>query len=217
MESTYRSAGRAAIASGVIGIIAFAFLITAVTTRTSVVVSQKGYFLFKAHDVGGIFQYLLIIPAAFALYQLSHKAPPGLSRSTLRLGVGAASCTALFLALGIFKILSDGLYSFPQGIFGIWLIIVNGRLSGKLSKGLRWFGLIVGLGLAILGTVEPGYAIFVDPVILQIPAVVPTTYPGTYANFLIHKIIWIGTFMGVIPLPIWSIMLGRRLFQKKIY
>ena len=221
-SSPYRSAGRAAIASGVVGIIGQAFLITAVTTRTEVALSLNNptYLMFKAHDVSVSIQFIFIIPVAFALYRLSQLQPPGISKLTLRIGVGAAFFTALFLILGVFLIVSDGLYSVPQGIFGVWMIVVCQRMQKVLSKGLSWFGRIVGLGLVITGMFFPLYAIFVSSTVLQIPAVDPAdpaNYPDrvTWINQNLHYLLDAGSIMGVLTLPLWTILIGRKLLRKK--
>jgi hypothetical protein len=39
-----------------------------------------------------------------------------------------------------------------------------------LPTWLRWFGTVVGLGLAIVGTFSIGYSLFVSTLILKIPA-----------------------------------------------
>ena len=122
--SPYRPAGWAAIASGAIGVIAYGCLMTAVTTRTTKIPSHVIYLLFNAHDAGLILQFILLIPVVFALYKLSQQDHPGMSKSVLWLGIGALSFTAFLLPLGIFNITSNGLYTFPQGIFGVWLIII---------------------------------------------------------------------------------------------
>ena len=166
--SPYRSAGRAAIASGIIGILAYGFLVGYLVVRTQDM--ETGMVIVRIHDVGVIFQFLLMISVAVALYKLSQQQYPGMTRLTLYFGIGAISFTALFLLLGFPKILADVLYMFPQGVFGLWLMVVCWRMSGILSGGLRWFGMVVGLGLVLVGTFPLGYAIFVDKIILQIPA-----------------------------------------------
>lgn len=218
----YRSAGQTAIASGIVGIIGYAFLITAVTTRTEVALSlyNPTYLMFKAHDVLVILQFIFIIPATFALYRFSQLQPPAISMLTLRLGTGAAFFTALFLVLGIFLIISDGLYSVPQGAFGVWMIIVCLRLQKVLSKGLRWFGMLVGLGLIITGLFFPLYAIFVSSTVLKIPAVDPSdpaNFPDhfTWINQHLHYLLDVGSVMGMLTLPFWSILIGRKLLREK--
>jgi hypothetical protein len=213
-ESPYRSVGWAAIASGIIGILAAACLIKAVTTRTSIVLSNSVNLLFRAHDVGIILQYLLMIPVAFALQRLSRQRPPGMGRAMLATAVGALSFVILILLLVFPKIVPDDYYPVPQGVFGVWLILVNWRMRGIFSPGLRWFGMVVGLGLTLVGIFPLGYAIFVSPVIFHIPPIQPIDH-DTLANYILHWIIYVGSFMGVFPLPFWTLLLGRRLLREK--
>ncbi len=215
---SYRTAGWASIGSGTIGFMAYGFLFTAVTSRTDWVISNYVYLMFRAHDIGVIIQFLLLIPVVFGLFKLSQAKPQGMSRSTLKVGVGALLFTAVFLLFGIVKIFYDVLYMVPQGVFGVWLMVANWRLSGVLRNGLRWFGIVVGSGLLIVATYVPGYAIFVDPVILRIPVVDLANYPEPpmdLANTILHQMIWIGTIMGVVTLPIWTILLGTRLLREQ--
>ena len=220
--SPYRSAWRAAIASGAIGILGYAILNIAVTTRTDNALAPNSptYIMFKAHDVLVILQFILLIPVAFALYRLSQLQLSGISKLTLRIGVGAAFFTALFLLLGMFLIVSDGLYTVPQGLFGVWIILVTQNMKNVLSKGLRWFGTIVGLGLIITGMFFPLYAIFVSTNILKIPAVDPadpTNFPDhfTWINQHLHYLLYVGSIMGILTLPVWTILIGRKLLRKK--
>ena len=220
--SPYRSAWRAAIASGAIGILGYAILNIAVTTRTdnALALNSLTYIMFKAHDVLVILQFILLIPVAFALYRLSQLQLSGISKLTLRIGVGAAFFTALFLLLGMFLIVSDGLYTVPQGLFGVWIILVSQNMKNVLSKGLRWFGTIVGLGLIITGMFFPLYAIFVSTNILKIPAVDPadpTNFPDhfTWINQHLHYLLYVGSIMGMLTLPVWTILIGRKLLRKK--
>ena len=217
--TAFRSAGRSAIISGIIGLMAYGFLLTAVLTRTSWVPSDFVYIMFRAHDAAVIFQLLFMIPVLSGLQKLSQNYSAGLRQTTLRVGIGALLCTALFLLLGMIKIFSDGHYTVPLGVFGGWMMVVNWRLMGTVSRALCWFGMIVGLGLVIFGSFFPGYAIFVDPVILRIPPVDLASYPEPpmdFANTLLHQVIWIGGLMGVAPLPVWTLLVGRRLLLEKL-
>ncbi|TAL47176.1 MAG: hypothetical protein EPN92_05160 [Chitinophagaceae bacterium] len=216
---SYRTAGWAAIASGTLGILAYAALMTAVMTRTTMALTGQVFFLFRTHDVIVILQFLLMIPALVALHKLSHKQLQGMSRATLATGIVALSLTALFLIFIFPWIMSDEYYMIPQAMFGVWLIVVNWQLSGVLSRGIRWFGMVVGVGLLLVGIFEVGYAIFVNPIGLRIPAVpieeleIPVE---TTANIILHNILVIGSFMGVLTLPIWTIILGRKLLRVKV-
>jgi len=215
--TSYRSAGRAAMISGILGLMAYGFLLAAVLTRDAWVVSDFVYIMFKAHDVAVILQFLFMIPVLYGIQKLSQKQAGGMSRTSLHIGTGALLFTALFLLLGIVKIFSDGHYLLPVMVLGVWLMIANGRLMGLLPRALCWFGMIIGLGLVAFGSFFPAYAIFVDVVILRIPPVDMATYPEppmNFANMFIHKIIWIGSIVGVAPLPVWTMLVGRYLLRE---
>jgi hypothetical protein len=213
--SSYRSAGWAAIASGVIGVVAFGLLITGVTTRSTWIIPRQVKLLFEGHDIGAVLQYILLIPVALGLQKLSFKSPPGINRATLATGVGAICFIALLLLLGVGKVVNDMFYMVPQGIFGAWLIVINWHLIGLLPRWLIWFGMVVGLGLVLVGTVFPGLAIFVYPTMLKIPAVPQENYvfQNTQINYVLHRILDIGTFIGVVTLPFWTILTGFQLFK----
>ena len=214
----YRTAGWAAIASGTLGILAHAALLAAVFSRTSWEVSGQVLHLFSLHNGIAILQFLLMIAAVISLYRLSNNESTGMSQATLITGVLTLSITALFLLFIFPKVMSDSYYMIPQAMFGIWLVIVNWQLSGILPRGLRWFGMIVGVGLLLVGLSVIGYAIFVDSIGLHIPAVDQnkTEDPGaTTANIIVHNILFIGSFMGVLTLPFWTILLGRKLIRER--
>ncbi|MEP6750178.1 MAG: hypothetical protein ABJB86_20735 [Bacteroidota bacterium] len=215
---SFRKAGWAAIASAAIGILSFVALITGVSTRNSLIISRQGISLFRVHDAGVILQLLLFLPAVFALYDLLKQKSPGVSKSIRNTGVAAITCTVLFLLMIFPNILADILYMFPQGIFGFWLIIINCKLKGMLPAGLRWFGVIVGTGLVMVGIFPPAYAIFVDAILIYIPAAPPGVIENipvnTPANIFLHQTLWIGSLMGVLTLPAWTILLGVNLLRK---
>jgi hypothetical protein len=217
MNSSYRFAGRAAIASGVLGIVAYIFLIGFIFIRNQD--TQNGVLPIRVHDSCVIFQFLFLIPVVIALFKLIQERSLSVSQAMFHIGVGALCFTALFLLLIFPKILADTLYMFPQGIFGIWLIIACWRLQRIIPQWLRWFGIIVGFGLALVGLFPVGYAIFVDNVILHIPApsdeVMNKIPAESTANIIIHQFLYIGSFIGVLTLPIWTIFIGVTLLRKK--
>lgn len=216
MNISYRSAGRAGIASGVIGIVAYVFLIGYLAIRNQD--AQNGVVPLRVHDSCVILQFLFLIPVVFAFFKLIQEHSPNKSRAMLNVGVGAICFTVLFLLLILPKILADTLYMFPQGIFGAWLIIACWRMKRLIPQWLRWFGIIVGFGLTLVGIFPVGYAIFVDSVILHIPApsdeVIEKIPADTPPNIFLHQLIWIGSFMGVLTLPIWTILAGVNFLRK---
>jgi hypothetical protein len=212
-----RRPGWAAIASGVIGIAAFALLITAVTTRVTWIPSERFWLLFGTHDVGVAFQFLLLIPALFGLRALSHQSPPGLGKAAFATGKWTLIFVALLVILGMGdKIISDGFYMLPQGIFGAWLMMANWRLSGSLPRWLRWFGMIVGLGLALVGTCFVGLC-FVYPTQLYIPQPPMESFKEVYsvANTFWHQLLHFASYVGVATLPLWTLLAGFQLLKER--
>jgi hypothetical protein len=213
--SPYRSAGWFAIVSGAVGIVAIGFLILYLTTRAGS--AEIGFRMLSYHHANLAVQFLLMIPVLSALRNLLQQRSKGMSRGFFNLGVGAIFLTIVCLMLGIIRIFNDGLFTFPQGVFGVWLIIVSWRLKGVFSKGLGWYGMIVGFGLMLVGTFEPLFAIFVDPILLRIPPVPPEqlNIKITPADMVIHYIFFTGSLLGVLMLPFWTILMGVRLFREK--
>ncbi len=199
-DLSYRTAGWFAIASGAIGIIAYIFSRGALLSRAS-------------HEVGVIVQFILLVPVVFAVFKLLRQRNPSLSGTTLYVGIGALFFIVLMVLLTFPKILVDDLYAIPQGVFGLWLIYVNWRMTS--TPLLKWLGMVAGLGLALVATFPVGYSILVDPeYIFHIPAIEATPH-DTPANRLLHKIIWLGSLMYELPLPVWTMLFGIRLLREK--
>jgi hypothetical protein len=218
--SPYRYAGWSAVGSGIIGFIAFGFLAAFLNLHLAEHL-RDGIFI-RSHDACVILQFLLLIPVVLGLYKLSFQGTGGMSHAMLFTGVGVLSFTVLFLLLIFPNILNDTLYMFPQGVFGVWLIIVSWRMQGILARGLRWFGMIVGFGLALVGSFPSGMAIFVPWYTIGAPPAIPMENPAVsagvhLADIVFHQFLWIGTIVGVITLPVYSILVGRRLLREKSF
>jgi hypothetical protein len=215
-ETSDPTAGWMATGSGAFGVAAVGFLITHLVLRSTN--NDHAMLMARLHDVGVILQVLLMIPVVLALYKCSHQQSKSMSRYMLIVGIGALSFTALFLLLGLLKAMADVLYMFPQGIFGAWLVAFCVRSKGMLSRGHKWFGIIVGFGLALVGTFPLGYAIFVDTIILNIPAAAQKDVEKVlinYANMVVHQILFIGSLMGVLTFPFWTLLIARRLLRMR--
>ena len=208
----YRAAGLAAVASGGFGVLAFALLIGAVTTRSTQALSPPVSFMFRAHDIGAVLQLLCLLPLVKLLSTDRQQ-----HSKALVLGIGATWLTAIFLVLALLHVLADTLYMLPQGMLGLWLVVVSRARQALLSRSLRWFATAVGAGLILVGLFPVGYVLFVDPVILAVPAVDPANYPlhDTRANQMLHVMLDIGTLAGVVALPIWTIAAGAGLLRSR--
>ena len=209
-----RLAGWSAVSSGVIGFIAYRFLIAYLNQRS--VSPEDGDRMLRCHDGGVILQFLLLIPVVIGLQRFSMQRHPGLGRVIVVMGVGALCFVIILLLLVVPKIVWDVLYMFPQGLFGVWLMVVNGRMSGLLPRWLIGLGLVVGLGLMLVGTFPLGYGLLVDPTALRIPAVAPEelAFVSSPANTVLHQILFIGSYLGVAALPFWSVLIGWRLLRR---
>jgi hypothetical protein len=209
-ESTYRSTGWSAIASGVVGIVSFVCLIAYLTTQVdqfiqSGVMPPAGRILLTTNYVGVLVQALLMVPVAFAVSTLMRDKTPTASRIFLVVGIVALLGVALARLLLLFSpAVSDILFMGPMGFVGVWLIAVNWLSAGVISRVLRITGMIAGLGLTILGAsffFLGGLAVLTDG-------------PFAYANNVnFHTGIRIGGVPGSILYPIWAILFGRRLLR----
>jgi hypothetical protein len=212
-----RRAGWAAIASGIIGITACALIWDILFTRVSWIPSDRIWMLFATFDIAVGLQFLFLIPAVFGLRTLSRQSPPGLGKAAFATGKWALIFVVLLVWLGIGdKIVSNGLFMIPQGIFGIWLIVVIWRLSRSLPRWLRWFGMIPGLGLALIGTCFVGLC-FVYPSQLYIPhpPMESIKEVNSIANTFWHQLLINYASPMVDTLPFWTILTGFQLLKKR--
>jgi len=212
MKFSQRMAGLSAVASGIFGILTIGSLVGYLVLRNTS--ETEGIFIGRFHDAFAVFQFVFIIPLVFGLSKLSKKTSVEISKTVFSFGIAAAFFTALFLILSFPKITTVVFYMFPQGIFGVWLMIVNWRMKQIVHPALRWFGIIAGLGLALVGTFVIGFAIFVSMDAIRVPAPPMKYYPETPANLFLHQILYTGSFMGVLTLPAWTILMGRWLLRK---
>ena len=212
----YRFAGWAAITSGVLGFFAYTALMTGVFSRLSGGEERFWTLLFRSHDVGAILQALLMIPVVLTLHHIATQKSTGVGRATVAAGVIALSLMILLMLLGFAGVISDTIYMVPQGVLGVWLIVVGRLVPGVVPRGLRWLGFVSGIGLVLVATFPIAYAVLVDPVILRIP--VPQPFPDgpdSPANGIIHLVLMLGSFVGVLTFPLWSALVGRRLLRAR--
>lgn len=214
--TSYRVIGWMAISSGAIGVVAYGCLMVAVTKMFSEGYTDAVSHIFRAHDFGVAIQLLFMIPLVIELKLLSHQAAQDRHSSTLNMGVVAILMTALLLLFIFVKLVSDTLYMFPLGAFGVWLIVVNWQLQEMLPAWLRYLGIFSGVGLLLLGIYICGYVMFIDTIILQIPAAPIDEHPETFSaiNTFLHQVLSIGSVMGVATLPAWTALTGWRLLTE---
>ena len=213
-RSARRFSGSTAVLSGLIGIIAFGFLIGALVSMFAGEPPAVWEARFAIHDAGVILQSLFMIPAVFALHALGRPRHPIASRTMLAIGLASLFFIVLCLSLDLAGVIWNTWYMVPQGVLGVWLVVVA-RIA-SLSRGMTRLATVVGLGLILVGSFPLGFAILVDPVVFHGPPSAMGVNPeGTEAaNRIIHIVLLIGSLIGVSTYPIWSILLGRTFRQR---
>jgi hypothetical protein len=121
------------------------------------------------------------------------------------------------LLLALPRVLSNGIYTVPQGVFGVWLVYMSWRMKTVFGGPLRGFGMVVGTGLLLFGLFLVGYVMLVSTMPLRIPAASveeQESVPFDEANTFLHQFIWLGALMGVYPLPVWTVLVGAKLLRR---
>ena len=211
-----RRAGLAAVLAGIVGIVSFALMTTAVMTRfqnddpnvPDLEVAQVGPWTawFRAQDVAVAVQALLMFPVTLA-FRGRGAAVVGMTGQ-----IGVVLSVALVLAFRAHW--ADALYMFPQGLIGIWLIAVCVSGSG-LSRTHRVFGVIAGLGLALI-TVSAAVmqnALGWHELDVTTPPAVDVAAVHSSGNELGHNLLPFGTLFGRLGYPLWTIVLGWKLLR----
>jgi hypothetical protein len=206
----------AAIASGVLAIIAFGSLIAYfATTPKEILDSQVAVepgalplmsrVLITSNSLEVMLQHLFLIPVAVALHAFGLQSSPKLSRAAVTVGIiGLCGVALLELLPLINPKISDIFFMGPTGFVGVWLIAINWLIAGVFSIGLRIVGAVAGLGSVIVGA-----SFFVLAPGLLVLAEHPFAY-GNDSDF--HSGIAIGGALGIL-FPIWAILLGRSLLR----
>ena len=217
-----RRAGQAFILSGIVGLLAFASLFAAVFIRQATGdeqqwaagVMQPGIWdqLFRGHDMGVILQSLLLVPAALVIRPQGQVVGPFWRSPMAFTGVTSNLLLALSLVLVFATQASDMLYMLPQAFVGVWIISACRAQPPGLGKALRGFGWVVGIGLILVGIGDLGIAVALGPSVMAIIGPVPTQVDPvgvrSALNGWSHVVLDVGSVLGVLTLPIWSIIAG---------
>ena len=204
--SPLRPASRAAIASGVVGLVACGCLLAGVELRAWRLASRPLVLsLFRVHDAASILQSVLLIPVAFALHSISaHR------RAPVIIAVASLVTISVLQSLRVINIGPDTLYMLPQGLLGLWLIAVNRRLSFVVPRHITRIGVIAGVGLVLIAlSLIAVLAVFG----LGLDARSVITPQARTVNRLAHINLRWSSYVGRALYPIWAILLGRWLVR----
>jgi hypothetical protein len=205
---TNRLALGAAVASGTIGIMAAACLIAADQLRAWRVASRPVVtLLFTSHDVGTIFQSLLLIPVICMVHALYGQRSPPVSFASAVVSVIALSAIALLQSLRLAGIGPDTLYMVPQGLLGLWLIIVNRRARNILPRHVALVGMVAGVGLTVIAASLLTVIGYFGLGALSGP-IRASDASARLVNRIVHFNLDVGTFLGKPTYPIWVLLVA---------
>jgi hypothetical protein len=215
-SSTAQRTGRLAVLSGVIGLVAFACLIAALAAPPPLPGSlRRETNYFRWQDAGVILQALTMIPVTLGVYRLTVARSPEWSRLCLILGLFAQAALITSSALIFTHTTADMLYMAPQGLVGLWLLLINRKRDGIISSSVAWTGRVAGTGLLLIGTGFVLYGAMVAPAVFVRPLSNGEidAQSWTQANVIAHVGMAAGTLLGRAIYPIWAVLLGRRLLK----
>ena len=209
-----RSVGRLALISGLIGLIGFGFLVMALSTPPpSPGTLRRATDPFRWQDASIIIQSLMMLPVSFGFISILRGKPATFSEPQVLFGLIAFGTLCISSALIFSGTVSDMFYMLPQGLVGLWVVWVSGRLSVQLGHGVLWLGRISGFGLILIGLGFVIYGVFVAPRIFAglLSNQEMDSKTWTPANILAHMLMAAGTILGRALNPFWLLLLGRRL------
>jgi len=211
-RATDRTAGWAAVAAGICGLAAFAFIVAALFIRSDA--KRLGALMFRGHDAMATLQTLCMLAVVAALHSLANRWERPMPKLAYRIANTALVVLVFALLLTLAHVLNDMLYMVPQGIFGVWIVWLSSYLSGLLPRHVKWLGIVAGIGLILIGIFPIAFGIFVDALVLRGP--VPPDYKdvNSTANLVVHIMLAIGTLIGLPLYPLWSIAVGRTLLRQ---
>ena len=216
LSSATNRTAKLALLSGVIGLVAFAFLIAALAAPPPAPDSlRRETQLFRWQDAGVILQALTMVPVTLGIYRLTAMRSPEWSRLCVTLGLFAQAALIVSSALIFTNTTSDMFYMAPVGLVGVWLLLVNRKQDGIVSTAVAWTGRVAGFGLLLIGAGFVLYGIFVAPSVFIGPLsnAEIESQSWTQANIIAHIGMAAGTLLGRAVYPVWAILLGRHLLK----
>lgn len=215
--SNQRRVGVIAVAAGCIGAVSFGLLVSGlVASAGRGRAPGPSTVLFRGQDIAVALQALLMILVTLATlrYQTPLRQAPPVTGVGIMGQAGVVLSIALVFAFGAFW--ADMLYMLPQGLIGLWLISVCWSAS-SLSRWLKVVGVLAGIGLVLVAVSDViianalGWQIF-DLSVRTRPSVSAEAI-SSQGNRLGHTILPIGTLLGRILYPIWTIAIGYNLIR----
>lgn len=201
--------GRAAIASGLLSLIALAFLVLFYVLEAPALLESESTDtwvpLGRTNDALVGLAALAALPLAARLHVSWRRSAPGPSAVAFTVAVVAmlaTGATQLLYAVALIPTAGQTVLVGPLFAgFGFWLLAVNlGRADGALRQRLRWIGVAAGVGYALVAFTALLYA-----------ASGSSDPTAAFANPLLAAIAGLGLLGSQVGYPVWALWLGRRL------
>jgi hypothetical protein len=195
---------------GVVGLAAAIALVAGVEARSWRLASRPVVMsLIRWHDGLIILQSVLLVPFAVFLSRVTllGAAPPRLVAASL--AVTSLLAIALLQTLRFVNVGPDTLYMLPQGLLGVWAIMMSRRMRSRLSRAVLSLGVVAGIGLMMIAASLLSIILYFGVGALS----GPIRNPGAYAQAVnrgAHYNLRVGTYLGRLGLPIWVLLIGRR-------
>jgi hypothetical protein len=202
---------RSALASGVIGLLAAIFALSAAELRVLRLISgSTTRFLFASHDVATVFQSLLLLPAVYVLYTRYREQHQSLSGIVTVIAAAALCAIALVQSLWLAGVMPETVYMLPQGIVGLWLIAANTSRWRNLPARESLIGTLGGVGLVMIAVSFMtlisyfGFQALTSRIDLSSPQ-------AQFVNQALHVNLHVASWVGKPLYPVWVLLVARRL------
>ena len=202
-----RTAGRFAIASGIVTIAAAVVLVIFFLVEAPALVDSGNVdritVFGSTNDALIAVALLLLLPVARFVAQVGD--PTRLHEVVGFLGVAGLGVGVVFMVTTALRVIDYGTNAVVIGVafamVGAWLLALNvpARAGVLFSRGARWAGVLAGLGFLSVG----GFGAIAGPSVLANPT-------GLMSSPVLVALLGLGTAGLHLATPVWAILTGRR-------
>jgi hypothetical protein len=202
-----RTAGRLAIASGIVTIVAAVVLVIFFVVEAPALVESGDVdritVFGSTNDALIAVALLLLVPVALFVARIGE--PTRLQQVAGLVGLAGLGLGTVFMFTTALRVIDYATNSFLIGVafalVGAWLLALNipPRASALFSRGARWAGVLAGLAFVTIG----GFGAIAGPSVMADPTSL-MSYPVLVA------LLGAGTAGLHLATPVWAILTGRR-------
>ena len=207
MTVDQRTAGRFAIASGIVTIAAAVVLVIFFAVEAPALVDSGNVdritVFGSTNDALIAVALLLLLPVARFVAQVGE--PTRLHEVVGFLGVAGLGVGVVFMVTTALRVIDYGTNAVVIGVafamVGAWLLALNVPAGAGVlfSRGARWAGVLAGLGFLSVG----GFGAIAGPSVLANPT-------GLMSSPVLVALLGLGTAGLHLATPVWAILTGRR-------